>query len=298
MTTATRPNEVAASVDVWLSAFGDALAANDPARAAALFATDGFWRDLVAFTWNLKTFEGRAEISDMLTATLAHVQPTGWKITSGREPAEAGGITEAWIDFETAVGRGHGHLRLRDGQAWTLLTTLYELKGYEEPKGPGRPKGAEHGINRDRISWQEKREYEAQELGFTEQPYVLIVGGGQAGIGLAARLRQLNVPTIVIDKRVRPGDQWRSRYKSLCLHDPVWYDHMPYLKFPDRNCAARHGLPHSSANVSNGRIRSSSISENTSVDSSTAICGPATPSTRFAPWSACPDRCRHKSASP
>ena len=135
MTTATQPNEVTASVDAWLSAFGDALAANDPARAAALFTEDGFWRDLVAFTWNLKTLEGRAEISDMLTATLAHVQPTGWKITGGLEPAEAGGITEAWIDFETAAGRGHGHLRLRGGQAWTLLTTLYELKGYEEPKG-------------------------------------------------------------------------------------------------------------------------------------------------------------------
>ena len=218
MTTATQPNEVTASVDAWLSAFGDALAANDPARAAALFTEDGFWRDLVAFTWNLKTLEGRAEISDMLTATLARVQPTGWKITGGREPAEAGGITEAWIDFETAAGRGHGHLRLRGGQAWTLLTTLYELKGYEEPKGRARPKGAEHGVNRGRTSWQEKREHEAQELGFTEQPYVLIVGGGQAGIGLAARLRQLSVPTIVIDKRARPGDQWRSRYKSLCLH--------------------------------------------------------------------------------
>lgn len=233
MTTATLPNEVTASVETWLSAFGDALAANDPARAAALFTEDGFWRDLVAFTWNLKTLEGRAEISDMLTATLAHVQPTGWKITGGREPAEAGGITEAWIDFETAAGRGRGHLRLRGGQAWTLLTTLYELKGYEEPKGPARPKGAEHGASRGRTSWQEKREHEAQELGFTVQPYVLIVGGGQAGIGLAARLRQLSVPTIIIDKRARPGDQWRSRYKSLCLHDPVWYDHMPYLKFPD-----------------------------------------------------------------
>ena len=233
MTTATQPNEVTASVDAWLSAFGDALAANDPARAAALFTEDGFWRDLVAFTWNLKTLEGRAEISDMLTATLARVQPTGWKITGGLEPAEAGGVTEAWIDFETAAGRGHGHLRLRGGQAWTLLTTLYELKGYEEPKGQARPKGAEHGVNRGRTSWQEKREHEAEELGFTEQPYVLIVGGGQAGIGLAARLRQLSVPTIVVDKRARPGDQWRSRYKSLCLHDPVWYDHMPYLKFPD-----------------------------------------------------------------
>src|SRR3712207_8085639 len=40
-------------------------------------------------------------------------------------------------------------------------------------------------------------------------------------------------PALVIDKHARPGDQWRSRYKSLCLHDPVWYDHLPYLKFPD-----------------------------------------------------------------
>uniref|UniRef100_UPI000482710D flavin-containing monooxygenase n=1 Tax=Paraburkholderia dilworthii TaxID=948106 RepID=UPI000482710D len=41
------------------------------------------------------------------------------------------------------------------------------------------------------------------------------------------------VPTIIIDKNERPGDAWRKRYKTLCLHDPVWYDHMPYLPFPD-----------------------------------------------------------------
>ena len=62
---------------------------------------------------------------------------------------------------------------------------------------------------------------------------MLIIGGGQGGIALGARLRQLDVPTIVVDTHARPGDQWRRRYKSLCLHDPVWYDHLPYLKFPD-----------------------------------------------------------------
>jgi putative flavoprotein involved in K+ transport len=61
---------------------------------------------------------------------------------------------------------------------------------------------------------------------------VLIIGGGQGGIALGARLRQLGVPTIIIDKRGRPGDQWRSRYMSLCVHDPVWYEHLPHLKFP------------------------------------------------------------------
>jgi len=233
MTETLPSTHAATTVRTWLSEFSAALASSDTTAAAALFTGDCFWRDLIAFTWNIRTFEGRGEITGMLDETLASVQPGGWKITDGEEPADAGGVIEAWIDFETAAGRGHGHLRLRDGQCWTLLTTLYELTGYEEAKGPRRPMGAEHGAIRDRATWLENREHESHELGVTEQPYVLIVGGGQAGIGLAARLRQLSVPTIVIDKRSRPGDQWRSRYKSLSLHDPVWYDHMPYLKFPD-----------------------------------------------------------------
>ena len=70
-------------------------------------------------------------------------------------------------------------------------------------------------------------------MGRTRQPYVVVVGGGQGGIALGARLRQLGVPHVVLDRHERPGDQWRKRYKSLCLHDPVWYDHLPYLDFPE-----------------------------------------------------------------
>ena len=83
------------------------------------------------------------------------------------------------------------------------------------------------------MTWQERRQQEAESLGSATQPYVLVIGGGQGGIALGSRLRQLGVPALVIDKHPRPGDQWRNRYKSLCLHDPVWYDHLPYLKFPD-----------------------------------------------------------------
>ena len=61
----------------------------------------------------------------------------------------------------------------------------------------------------------------------------MIIGGGQGGIALGARLKRLGVPTIIVEKNARPGDRWRKRYKSLCLHDPVWYDHLPYLPFPD-----------------------------------------------------------------
>ncbi|MBE1493520.1 putative flavoprotein involved in K+ transport [Amycolatopsis lexingtonensis] len=217
-------------VDGWLADFEAALAARDADRAAALFATTSFWRDLVAFTWNLKTVENRDGVKDLLLATMDTTDASGFHATE--EPTESDGVVEAWIGFETAAGRGRGHLRLTDEGAFTLLTTLHELKGHEEPLGTARPKGAEHGINPDRVTWSEARQAEAAELGTTRQPYVVVIGGGQGGIALGARLRQLGVPHVVVDRYARPGDQWRGRYKSLCLHDPVWYDHLPYLDFP------------------------------------------------------------------
>ena len=90
-----------------------------------------------------------------------------------------------------------------------------------------------HGASRDRLTWLEARQQEAETLGYSEQPEVVIIGGGQGAIGLGARLRQLDVPTIICERGERPGDSWRRRYKSLCLHDPVWYDHLPYIKFPE-----------------------------------------------------------------
>jgi putative flavoprotein involved in K+ transport len=149
-----------------------------------------------------------------------------------RGPTEADGIITAWLSLETGHGRGEAVVRLREGKAWTFLTTLVELKGHEEHSGPTRIMGAEHGVVRGRKSWPERKADEAATLGITEQPYVLIIGGGQGGIALGARMRQLGVSHIVIDSHERPGDQWRGRYKSLCLHDPVWYDHLPYLDFP------------------------------------------------------------------
>ena len=221
-------------VDAWLADFEAALAVRDIDRVAGMFAVDSFWRDLVSFTWNLKTMEGREQITDMLTTRLAGTDPSGFR--TRETPTEDGGVTTAFIEFKTAVGRGVGHLRLKDedGQprAWTLLTALQELKGHEEPKGPSRVLGAVHGDDPDPRSWAEKRAEEEAELGRSIQPYALVIGGGQGGIALGARLRQLGVPAIIVDKHERPGDQWRKRYKSLCLHDPVWYDHLPYLPFP------------------------------------------------------------------
>ena len=219
------------AVTTWLAKFSDALDSRNIDALKALFVEDCYWRDLIAFTWNIKTMEGRDAIGDMAAATLDAAQPANIAIDGDANHAD--GVTDAWFTFETATARGKGHVRLMGDEAWTVLTSAQELKGFEEPKGASRDKGVAHGATKDRETYAEAREREARELGYSTQPYTVIIGGGQGGIALGARLRRLGVPTIIIEKNERPGDSWRKRYKSLCLHDPVWYDHLPYLPFPD-----------------------------------------------------------------
>jgi putative flavoprotein involved in K+ transport len=216
----------------WLRDLEAALGRSDVPAVLKLFADDEcFWRDMVAFTWNIKTMEGKDEISAFLTATLARTVPSNFHIEG--EARDINGITEARFTFETKVAGGRGFVRLKDGRAWTFLTAAQSLRGFEEKSGPARDKGVQHGVHRNRTTWLERRTAEEKSLGYTQQPYCLIVGGGQGGLALGARLRRLDVPTLIIERNARAGDSWRNRYKSLCLHDPVWYDHMPYLPFPD-----------------------------------------------------------------
>ena len=223
------PNSQVNSV---LSRLDEALTQGDIEAAVALFQDDCYWRDLVTFTWNIRTMEGKDAIRDMLKAQLVNVKPSNWMLAEGEDATEDEGVVTGWFSFETGVARGLGHFRLKDGLIWTLLTSMTELKGNEEALGFERPHGAKHGAGKFRKTWKEDREEELRTLGLTTQPYVVIVGGGQGGIGLGARLRQLAIPAIIVEKNERPGDSWRKRYKSLCLHDPVWYDHLPYLPFP------------------------------------------------------------------
>jgi len=208
--------------------------ANNAADAIAnCFLEDGYWRDLLAFTWNIKTLEGPAQISDMLQAQLQHINAYSFAITPNESATEEMGMATAWLTFETDEARGYGHIRLAGDKVFSLFTSISELKGHEEALGSSRPFGTSHGADKNRINWKDKLAQERQELGYKTQPYALIVGGGQGGLALGARLKMLGVPTIIIEKNNKAGDNWRNRYKSLCLHDPVWYDHLPYLPFPE-----------------------------------------------------------------
>src|SRR5207247_11390729 len=112
-------------VSSWLQAFGAALALTGIRAVVNFFGYDCYCRDLLAFTWTIKTFEGPDEITAMLAATLNSTQPSGWALAG--KPVLNDGATEAWLTFETNVGRGIAHLRLGGGPWWTMLTTQQEM---------------------------------------------------------------------------------------------------------------------------------------------------------------------------
>jgi cation diffusion facilitator CzcD-associated flavoprotein CzcO len=62
---------------------------------------------------------------------------------------------------------------------------------------------------------------------------LISAGAGQAGLTVAARLKMLGIKSLIVDREERIGDNWRTRYHQLVLHDPVWFDHLPYLPFPE-----------------------------------------------------------------
>ncbi|MGD9804410.1 MAG: NAD(P)-binding domain-containing protein [Hyphomicrobiaceae bacterium] len=224
----------------WLEAFETAVRSTDAKAAANLFADDSHWRDLVAFTWHIDTVSGRQNIEAAFAERLPKVKPSRFRLAEDRTPPRvvkrAGVETiESMIAFETASGRGSGIVRLiADAagslKAWVFLTTLDDIKGHEQRIGPRRPRGEEWSGGFGGENWMDHRKkamaYEDRE------PAVVVVGGSQSGLGIAACLNILGVDTLVIDRHERVGDAWRKRYHNLTLHNEVYVDHLPYMPFP------------------------------------------------------------------
>jgi cation diffusion facilitator CzcD-associated flavoprotein CzcO len=235
-----RSDDIAVSAEAWLAQFESALA--DGEALAALFHPDSFWRDVLALSWKLKTLNGAEAVLRELPSLALRAAPKTFRIDSDRaaprHAARAGTNTiEAIFKFETAVGRGHGIVRLipdqADGhrlKAWTLLTALEELKGFEERLDRSRPRGQAYSRDFRGPNWLDQRK--ASNAYANRDPTVLVVGGGQAGLSIAARLKQLDVDTLIVDRWPRVGDNWRRRYHALTLHNQVHVNHLPYMPFP------------------------------------------------------------------
>ena len=237
-----KTDDISIAAENWLAQFESALAKPDEPLLKNLFHPDSYWRDVLALSWNLQTINGRDAILRELKADAAAALPSGFAIdpdrAAPRRVTRAGtSAIEAIFRFETRQGRGSGVLRLipdaGDGnrlKAWTLLTALDELKGFEEQLGTSRPRGQAYSRDFRGPNWLDLRKAAAEYA--DRDPQVLVVGGGQAGLAIAARLKQLQIDTLIVDRWPRIGDNWRNRYHALTLHNQVQVNHLPYMPFP------------------------------------------------------------------
>jgi len=237
-----RTDDVSAAAENWLAQFENAIAKRDEFLLKSLFHPDSYWRDVLALSWNLQTVNGAEAILRALKVHAARAAPSGFRVDPGRAAprrvTRAGTMSiEAIFKFETAQGRGSGVLRLipdasddNRPKVWTLLTALDELKGFEEQLGSSRPRGQSYSRDFRGPNWLDLRKAAAQYA--DRDPDVLVVGGGQAGLAIAARLKQLQIDTLIVDREPRIGDNWRKRYHALTLHNQVQVNHLPYMPFP------------------------------------------------------------------
>ena len=224
----------------WLQQFEIALASQDAGAIGKLFHHTCHWRDVLAFTWDLSAFEGRDAVVSGLVAQQENAGAHDFFIPDGRKPPRkvkrvGNECIEAIFEFSLSVGRGSGIVRLTEAEngellAWHVSTTLQELEGHAEKIGENRPTGAAYSRNFGGDNWEDARR---KALAYdSREPTVLVIGGAQAGLSIAARLNQLGIDNLVVESWPRIGDSWRKRYHSLALHNSIHLNHLPYMEFP------------------------------------------------------------------
>jgi thioredoxin reductase len=237
-----RTDDISVAAENWLAQFELALAKPGDGRLESLFHPDSHWRDVLALSWNIQTVSGADAILRELKRHAGRAALSGLRIDpdrrAPRQVTRAGTRSiEAIFKFETATGRGDGVLRLIPDEAsgntlkaWTLLTALEELKGFEEQQGNSRPRGEAYSRDFRGPNWFDLRKAASEYA--DRDPTVLVIGGGHSGLSIAARLTQLQVDTLIVDREERIGDNWRKRYHALTLHNQVQVNHLPYMLFP------------------------------------------------------------------
>ncbi len=213
-----------------------------------LFLVDSFWRDALGLTWKLDTYVGNKDIFETIRKNAAMINLSDIELDCEASPPQwvnrAGtDAIEAFIKFETKDANGRGIIRLCEAtkkvdkdangphwRAWTLFTAIDSLKDHQEQIDRNRPTGSSYSRDFRGPNWLDER-IAAQQYD-NRDPAVLVVGGGQAGLSIAARLTQLGIDTLIVDKNSRIGDNWRNRYHALTLHNQLHVNHLPYVPFP------------------------------------------------------------------
>lgn len=187
------------------------------------FTNDSYWRDLLAFTPDFRTLHALPEIQRFFSVPVALARPSRFRLLSGVRHRRIGPtktFIQGIIQFHTVIAQCTGVFTLTQSEdsswkAWSFVTMMDQLSGVVDRFSAHTPlcRPAE---------WQTTMEYTA-----------VVVGAGQCGLSVAARLENLGISTLVLERSSAIGNSWRSRYESLETNTPRAYNHLPFVAFPE-----------------------------------------------------------------
>lgn len=182
-------------------------------------ATNAIWRDIFAMTGTARTFYGPT-ISAAWKETTEMKKPGSFELAEKSAKAvRIGDISylQASFSFGTFASPQAECTALvtlvpdLDGgwRIWTLRTILDQLKFH------GNVDFLEPANVTSHLNGNVKGEAKLAN-GHKDETHFdcVIIGGGQAGLSVAGRLKALDVNYIVLDKKEEVGGSWESRYSS------------------------------------------------------------------------------------
>jgi len=239
--------------EAFTTRFGKALETHDVGAVLDCIDKDGYWKDVELLTWDIRTLHG-SKIRPMLEERLLKTGIANVRLNPEAPPTlEVLGDDIAFIllhlEFDFVHGTGVAVARLspfaaKDGSVeelsnascwkiYTIGTALETIDGWDAENGDkGRVEAAK--VNDPSGKGRTYEEIRRDEVEFNDgtSPTVLIIGGGQTGLAMAARLKVLGISHLIIEKEDRVGYSWANRYASLSLHGPTFTNHLPCIPFP------------------------------------------------------------------
>ena len=230
--------QVLAAATQWRGRMQAALWDGQEDAIAALFVADAWWRDVVGASWRIATVGERAAIAAAMVAAdnpLREIALAEELLAPTLVQRGGRDCIELFFSFTTAQGSGTGVARLVGlGDTWHCWTLMTALGPLHERDGAAKDVLAErksHSRDFRGPNWKDLRD---QAVAYTDRdPAVIVVGGGQAGLAIAAQLSALGVDTLIVDRETRIGDNWRLRYHALTLHNQTQVNHLPLMPFPE-----------------------------------------------------------------
>ncbi|KAI1413915.1 FAD/NAD(P)-binding domain-containing protein [Hypoxylon sp. FL1857] len=235
--------EVSKQVLAALYAFNNALETDDNEKLEkCFFADQAFWRDMLALTSHLRTFTTPGVIAAALLKT---------KVLRGLKGGLGLDCPAKFIPATPVLQYIDCRVTFRTSNPAATCSGRMILL----------PTKAKEDSNNETTQWKiwilttwiDNLDLQAENENFLLSPSrnlngvktfdtdVLIIGGGNAAITLAARLKALGVESIMIEKNPEVGDNWAFRYDCLKFHVPTASCEMPYLRY-DRDLQTPHLL--------------------------------------------------------